>query len=162
MYWLYPSLVRPRRQQQQQRQHTHTHGIVRTHTESSSFMSWCHVTQHVLLNFDDFYTFRYTQFNDLKTKNPGLKTLLAVGGWNAGSTLFSNMAHSATDRQNFAKQTTQFLRKWNFDGFDLDWEYPTQRDGSRPTDRERFIDLIDVRIIFGCVARFKCPLHDAI
>lgn len=38
--------------------------------------------------------------------------------------------------------------KYNFDGLDLDWEYPTQR-GGRPADRANFVALItDLRKIF--------------
>ena len=31
------------------------------------------------------------RFTGLKTANPSLKTLLAVGGWNEGATVFSDM-----------------------------------------------------------------------
>lgn len=32
-------------------------------------------------------------------------------------------------------------RKYNFDGLDLDWEYPTQR-GGEPMDKENFVELV--------------------
>ena len=87
---------------------------------------------------------RYSQFQHLKKKNPSLKTLLAVGGWNAGSALFSNMVNNDNSRLAFVKQATSFLRTYKFDGFDLDWEYPAKREGSRSSDRQQFIVLIDV------------------
>lgn len=83
----------------------------------------------------------YVQFNNLKKTNPDLKTLLAVGGWNAGSEIFSNMVSNADYRRTFARQTVEFLRQWDFDGFDLDWEYPALR-GGRPSDKQNFIELI--------------------
>lgn len=43
-------------------------------------------------------------------------------------------------RGKFVKQVTSFIRKYNFDGLDLDWEYPTQRGGA-PHDRENFVLL---------------------
>ena len=37
----------------------------------------------------------------LKKKNPNLKVLIAIGGYNAGSQVFSNMALTAERRQTF-------------------------------------------------------------
>lgn len=40
------------------------------------------------------------------------------------------------------KQSSEYIRKHNFDGLDLDWEYPTQRGGS-PQDKEAFVLLVE-------------------
>ncbi|KAJ8318008.1 hypothetical protein KUTeg_003099 [Tegillarca granosa] len=71
----------------------------------------------------------------------GLKTLLAVGGWNAGSVGFSTMVDSPDSRRQFVISSVEFLRKHGFNGLDLDWEYPTQRGGKR-RDKINFALLV--------------------
>lgn len=77
------------------------------------------------------------RFTNLKQRNPAVKTLLAIGGWNEGSEKYSNMVATQAGRQRFIDSVIPFLQRYNFDGFDLDWEYPTQR-GGRPEDRANF------------------------
>lgn len=58
---------------------------------------------------------------------PHLKISLAVGGWNEGSKNYSSLMAEPARRQRFVKSATDFIRRYKFDGLDLDWEYPTQR-----------------------------------
>ncbi|XP_073845180.1 chitinase 8 [Musca autumnalis] len=82
------------------------------------------------------------KFNALKLKNPTLKTLAAVGGWNEGSKKFSIVAADAAKREKFVTSVVQFLQKYGFDGIDLDWEYPGQRHKLENKDRENYLQLL--------------------
>ena len=40
------------------------------------------------------------------------------------------VVNSDTTREKFVNNIVQFVKEYGFDGFDVDWEYPTQRGGS--------------------------------
>lgn len=83
----------------------------------------------------------YEKLQKLKQSNPDLKTLIAVGGWNAASYQFTTMVATASSRRTFIQSTLSFLQKYGFDGLDLDWEYPTKR-GGKPQDKQDFAVLV--------------------
>lgn len=70
--------------------------------------------------------------------NKNLKTMLAIGGWNEGSSRFSPMVADPGRRREFVKNSVKFLRQNHFDGLDLDWEYPAFRDGGKPRDKDNY------------------------
>jgi len=80
----------------------------------------------------------------LKKQNPALKVLYSVGGW-VWSDQFSTMAAYDASRKIFAESCVELLKKHNFDGVDLDWEYPGQRAEDnvfRPSDKDNFTLLL--------------------
>ncbi|KAG7177549.1 Acidic mammalian chitinase-like 1, partial [Homarus americanus] len=83
----------------------------------------------------------YNRFTALKARNTNLVTILAVGGWNEGSPKYSTMSSSASTRKIFVDSSIELLKEHNFDGLDMDWEYPTQR-GGKPEDKVNFISLL--------------------
>ena len=83
----------------------------------------------------------YGEFVNLKQTNPNLKAMLAIGGWNEGSVKYSEMAADPAKRATFVASAVKFVKEYNFDGLDLDWEYPANRGGS-PDDKENFAKLV--------------------
>ncbi|XP_076756261.1 putative chitinase 10 [Xylocopa sonorina] len=80
-------------------------------------------------------------------KKRGLKVSLALGGWNdSAGDKYSRLVNSPTARKKFIAQAIQFLEKYNFDGLDLDWEYPVcwQVDCKKgpSSDKQGFADLL--------------------
>lgn len=66
----------------------------------------------------------------LRKANPHLKLDLSVGGWTL-SEGFPYMARDTQRRKVFVDSVVHFLQRFDFDGIDIDWEYPGS-DGAVP------------------------------
>ncbi len=80
------------------------------------------------------------KLNSLKSKNPDLKVLVSIGGW-SWSGGFSDAALSEASRARFAQSCAKFVKDYQLDGIDLDWEYPNQTGAGnihRPEDVQNF------------------------
>jgi chitinase len=85
----------------------------------------------------------------LKAANPGLRVLASVGGW-VWSNTFSNVAESASTRENFVKSAVALIREYRLDGIDVDWEFPASiglpctgaNICQRATDKPNFVSLV--------------------
>lgn len=81
---------------------------------------------------DDISLYRRVTF--LKEQDPDLKVFIAIGGWTfndegtATRTTFSDMARSEENQKAFINSLISFMATYNFDGVDLDWEYPEAPD----------------------------------
>ncbi|RMH72312.1 MAG: T9SS C-terminal target domain-containing protein [Gemmatimonadetes bacterium] len=87
----------------------------------------------------------FHQLQLLKAAHPHLKTLISVGGW-TWSTYFSDIALTEESRSTFAASCVEFIQEYEFDGVDIDWEYPVccgdPGNIYRPEDRENFTLLL--------------------
>ncbi|WP_018748579.1 glycosyl hydrolase family 18 protein [Chitiniphilus shinanonensis] len=82
---------------------------------------------------------------NLRKANPNLKLDLSVGGWTL-SEGFPWMASDPTRRKVFVDSIVAFLERYDFDGIDIDWEYPAS-DGAvpgmaRPDDPQNYLQLL--------------------
>ena len=91
------------------------------------------------------------ELQELKSWNPKLKTLFSIGGWAE-----SNDASSTVDRyrdafkpeniDNFVSSCVDFMEQHDFDGIDIDWEYPRSEDVENfVSGLEEFRDALDDR-----------------
>lgn len=68
----------------------------------------------------------------------GVKVIPVIGGWTLSET-FPKMAASPKARANFAHNCVQLIKSYQFDGIDIDWEYPTYKPhGGTPEDKQNF------------------------
>lgn len=71
-------------------------------------------------DFDNHFYERVTAY-----KKKGVKVTVAIGGWNdSAGDKYSKLVRNAAARARFIRTVIEFIEEHNFDGLDLDWEYP--------------------------------------
>lgn len=85
------------------------------------------------------------QLTELRTLYPDIYLVLSVGGW-TWSENFSDAALTDESRQKFAQSCVDLMVQYDFDGLDIDWEFPVRQGEAdtpgRPEDRENFTALL--------------------
>lgn len=80
------------------------------------------------------------KLKELKKKNPSLKVMVSIGGYNEEGRKFSNVAGDPELRQKFIKSIMEFIKKYELNGIDICWQFPGQR-GGRKEDKENSVIL---------------------
>lgn len=75
----------------------------------------------------------YRQLTQKKRADANLKVFLAIGGWTFNdpgptATTFSDIARSEANQRVFISSLVSLMNTYNFDGVDIDWEYPEAPD----------------------------------
>ena len=84
--------------------------------------------------------------------NLNMKRVASFGGWDFSTNpstykIFRNIVSSSGNREKFATNVVNFLKKYNLDGIDLDWEYPGAPDipgipADNPTNGKNYNELL--------------------
>ncbi|XP_076759589.1 acidic mammalian chitinase-like [Xylocopa sonorina] len=83
-----------------------------------------------------------SKFTSFVKKQPGVKAMVSVGGASVNPGKFSNVVRNAGIRASFVRNAVNFLQQYNFDGLDVDWEYPNQGAGTLDSDKTNFVQLL--------------------
>lgn len=67
----------------------------------------------------------FRQLQRLKERNPNLRLLMSIGGWEVSSN-FSSIAGDENARIRLARSCISFMREYDFDGIVIDWRYPVE------------------------------------
>ncbi|XP_053207036.1 uncharacterized protein LOC128391212, partial [Panonychus citri] len=86
---------------------------------------------------------RLEHLMSLRSMYPHVKIMFAVGGWE-NSQYFSAIASSPSMRQTFMSSVIKMIETWEFDGVDIDWEYPVTGGANEgvPSDKENYVTLM--------------------
>ena len=90
----------------------------------------------------------YGSVSALKKTQPELEVWLAVGGWAMNDpgpwrTTFSDLAASESAQDEFFESLVTFMARHDYDGVDIDWEYPMAKDrGGIDADFDNFVNFI--------------------
>lgn len=109
--------------------------------------SFCHLKGNKLHVNNAKDTTSIQQLVNLKTKFPGLKVMLSLGGW-GGCKSCSEVFSTKKGRKEFAQSVKEVNCFFGTDGIDLDWEYPAisgfPEHQFLPEDKTNFTSLVTI------------------
>ncbi|ERL64782.1 glycoside hydrolase family 18 protein [Schleiferilactobacillus shenzhenensis] len=99
--------------------------------------------------------------NMLKEKHPTLRTIISVGGW--GTEGFSDAVATKESRHTVIANLVSYMKRYNFDGIDIDWEYPGDSSAgikSRSTDSVNLLHFLrELRTVLNGLVNSDHPRY---
>lgn len=104
----------------------------------------------IMLEFDKWVDVENRLYTRTVRLANGIPVLLAMGGWTDSSGgKYSSLVSNKRNRENFIENAIPFLKRYEFSGLHVDWNYPScpQSDCKRgnATDKMYFTQFIQVR-----------------
>ncbi|KAL4877577.1 hypothetical protein BJY04DRAFT_230539 [Aspergillus karnatakaensis] len=102
----------------------------------------------------------WSKFTALKKKKATLKTYIAIGGWDVGGKVFSDMVRFPGTRSTFIDSAISFMEEYGFDGIDIDWQYPAAEDrGGASRDTANLVTFLkELKAAVGSKYGITCTL----
>ncbi|XP_054715702.1 probable chitinase 10 isoform X1 [Uloborus diversus] len=124
--------------------HIHYNNAMLEHSGDSYTISSTKRENDIVLGY-------YKRVVDLKKLNQKLKVMLTLGGWkDSESAKYSQLVSDVNKWPSFIQAVIQYLRLYNFDGLEFDWEFPVCRtkdcNGRPPVvaQKERFQSFLEM------------------
>lgn len=101
-----------------------------------------------ITNMDGVSSDIYRNIGNVKSRNPDIKILIALGGWTfsdpgPSQSIFPTLVSNAANRAIFIANLLRFLSEYGYDGVDFDWEYPGADDrGGSDQDAANYVLLL--------------------
>jgi chitinase len=89
-----------------------------------------------------------------REQNPRVKSLMSIGGW-TWSADFSDAALTPESREKFVDSCMALMEEWDFDGIDIDWEFPV--DGGCVDNTRRDEDAYNYNLL---LQRFRSKMSE--
>jgi hypothetical protein len=94
----------------------------------------------------------FAQLRAIKQRHPHIKTLIAMGGWDTPSDLFSFLVSDEEMRKSLFRNIPNFAKQHGFDGVIISWLYPGSHwRGGHPLDKQNlatFLQVLKLKIQF--------------